>query len=35
MSKRVTEQLKKYETQIDVIAFIGFFTLLINTLNHL
>ena len=33
--KKVRDQVKKYETQIDVIAFIGFFTLLINTLNHL
>ncbi len=35
MSKRVTEQLKKYETQIDIIALIGFTTALINTINQL
>ena len=35
MSKRVNEQIRKYETQIDVVALIGFTTLLINTLNHL
>ena len=33
--KKVTDQVKKYETQIDVIALIGFATLLINILNHL
>ena len=33
--KRVNEQIKKYETQIDVIAVIGFTVLLINTINQL
>jgi hypothetical protein len=31
--KKVRDQVKKYETQIDVIAFIGFFTLLIYSLK--
>ena len=33
--KRLNEQIKKYETQIDVIALIGFTTALINAINQL